>query len=226
MIETSSIGTSMAVVGQKKSTPFRNPRKSGGSPSGVSEPPTLATRKMKKTIVWTLCRRQALALMIGRISSIAAPVVPIQLASTVPSSRMPVLTAGEPTSLPVSLMPPATVNRDSSRMMNGMYSRRATCSTSNRVSSQPKAMRKGIRKAKAQNADTLPKWWCQNSAASSGNSAIDSRMPTKGTIQTRLSCPPSRCGAPAPAAMATVGNADAAAIDRAAIQRMPIPRDP
>ena len=34
---------------QKKGTPCRKPRKSGGSPSGVSEPPTLATRKMKKT---------------------------------------------------------------------------------------------------------------------------------------------------------------------------------
>ena len=54
MMETSSIGTSMASVGQKKSTPFRNPRNSGGSPSGVSEPPIFATRKMKNTMVWTL----------------------------------------------------------------------------------------------------------------------------------------------------------------------------
>ena len=38
----------MCSVVQKKETPFRKPRKSGGSPKGVSAPPTLATRKMKK----------------------------------------------------------------------------------------------------------------------------------------------------------------------------------
>ena len=91
------------------------------------------------------------------MSSIAAPVVPIQLASTVPSSRMPVLTTGVPTSRPVSRMPPATVNNDKSRMMKGMYSSSATCSTSNRVSCQPNTTRKGSRKASAQKADTLPK---------------------------------------------------------------------
>ena len=34
---------------QKKGTPWRYPRNSGGSPSGVSSPPRLETRKMKKT---------------------------------------------------------------------------------------------------------------------------------------------------------------------------------
>ena len=37
---------------QKKGTPARKPRKSGGSPSGVRAPPTLATSEMKKTTVW------------------------------------------------------------------------------------------------------------------------------------------------------------------------------
>ena len=41
--------TGRSFIVQKKSTPFRNPRNNGGSPSGVSEPPMLATRKMKKT---------------------------------------------------------------------------------------------------------------------------------------------------------------------------------
>ena len=45
-----SIGKNIAVVVQKKSTPFKNPRNKGGSPSGVSEPPILATKKMKKTM--------------------------------------------------------------------------------------------------------------------------------------------------------------------------------
>ena len=38
-------------VVQKKSTPFKKPRKSGGSPRGVSEPPIFATRNIKKTIM-------------------------------------------------------------------------------------------------------------------------------------------------------------------------------
>ena len=36
---------------QKNGTPWRNPRNSGGSPRGVSEPPILLTRKMKKTMI-------------------------------------------------------------------------------------------------------------------------------------------------------------------------------
>ena len=99
----------MWVVGQKKLTPLRKPRNSGGSPSGVSEPPTLATRKMKKTMVWTLWRRFSLALMIGRINSMAAPVVPIQLAISVPMASIAVLTTGLPFRLPVTRTPPATV---------------------------------------------------------------------------------------------------------------------
>ena len=77
-----SIGASSAFVVQKKSTPFRNPRNSGGSPSGVSAPPMLPTRKMKKTTTCVRCRRASLARSSGRIISIDAPVVPITLAST------------------------------------------------------------------------------------------------------------------------------------------------
>ena len=43
---------------QKNGTPCRKPRNSGGSPSGVSRPPMFATRKMKNTKTWALCRRQ------------------------------------------------------------------------------------------------------------------------------------------------------------------------
>ena len=56
----------------------------GGSPSGVKEPPILATRKIKKTIMWTFFFLNWLALINGRINSMAAPVVPIQLANKVP----------------------------------------------------------------------------------------------------------------------------------------------
>ena len=48
------LAAQMSGVVQKKSTPCRKPRNSGGSPSGVSEPPMLETRKMKNTTTWAL----------------------------------------------------------------------------------------------------------------------------------------------------------------------------
>jgi hypothetical protein len=45
------IGISIALVVQKKETPFKNPRNKGGSPNGVNEPPIFATRNIKNTIV-------------------------------------------------------------------------------------------------------------------------------------------------------------------------------
>ena len=44
------MGINMADVVQKKSTPFRKPKKRGGSPKGVNEPPIFATRNIKKMI--------------------------------------------------------------------------------------------------------------------------------------------------------------------------------
>ena len=96
------------------------PRNSGGSPSGVSAPPILATRKMKKMITCCLWVRQALARMIGRMSNMAAPVVPTQLASTVPTSNKAVFTMGVPTRRPLSTMPPLMVNRPHKTIMKGM----------------------------------------------------------------------------------------------------------
>ena len=69
---------------QKKSTPCRKPTNSGGSPSGVSAPPTLATRMMKNTMAWTRWRRCSTARRNGRIRIMAAPVVPTKLAIPVP----------------------------------------------------------------------------------------------------------------------------------------------
>ena len=68
----------MLVTVQKNGTPRRKPRNSGGSPMGVSAPPTLDTMKMKK-MMWYAFSRPALSRMNGRISSIDAPVVPIKL---------------------------------------------------------------------------------------------------------------------------------------------------
>ena len=111
---------------QKKLTPFRNPRNSGGSPKGVNDPPILATRKIKKTIVCTLCCRFALARIIGLINNIAAPVVPIQLAKNVPTNISAKLVMGLPTREPVKRTPPEIVNNANRRIMNGMYSNNET----------------------------------------------------------------------------------------------------
>ena len=96
------IGSNMAFVVQKKSTPFRKPRNNGGSPRGVNDPPMFATKKIKNTTMCTLCFRSLLALSRGLIKSMAAPVVPIQLANNVPTNIIAVLIMGVPTSDPVN----------------------------------------------------------------------------------------------------------------------------
>jgi len=70
---------------QKNGTPLRYPRKSGGSPIGVSAPPMLETRKMKKTM-WIPVMRYRFMRIQGRISTMEAPVVPMRLASTAPAA--------------------------------------------------------------------------------------------------------------------------------------------
>ena len=96
------IGINIALVVQKKSTPLRKPRNNGGSPSGVSEPPIFATKNIKNTTICTLCFLSLLALRRGLIRSIAAPVVPIQLASIVPTKIIAVFMIGVPTNDPVN----------------------------------------------------------------------------------------------------------------------------
>ena len=59
------------------------------------------------------------ALIIGRISTIEAPVVPRKLADKVPKASIAVLVAGVPTRFPPTRMPPATTNSANSRMMKG-----------------------------------------------------------------------------------------------------------
>ena len=118
--ERQSVFRKRCLVVQKKLTPLRKPRKSGGSPKGVREPPMLATRKMKNTTECTRYLRWALARSRGRISSMAAPVVPIQLARAVPTASSAVFTAGVPTREPLRRTPPATVNSAKSRTIKGM----------------------------------------------------------------------------------------------------------
>ena len=67
----------------------------------------------------------------------AAPVVPMNDANTVPMARMPVFSAGVPTSEPLIRTPPEMVNRANSRMMNGRYSCATVSHARNEVVPQP-----------------------------------------------------------------------------------------
>ena len=50
-IDIKIMGYNMADVVQKKSTPFKKPKKRGGSPKGVKEPPIFATKNIKNTTI-------------------------------------------------------------------------------------------------------------------------------------------------------------------------------
>ncbi|MNV43354.1 hypothetical protein D3C71_1350650 [compost metagenome] len=190
-----SVSWKMWLTVQKKSTPFKKPRNSGGSPSGVSEPPALDTMKMKNTTTCATCLRLSLARIRGRISSMDAPVVPMKLASTAPMARMVVLSPGLPCRLPRMKIPPATVNSAVSRITNGMYSATSACTRLTPAMPGPNVMANGTRNASPQAAATLPKWWCQKIGARSGMRAIDSRMPANGTPQRTDSVLPSMSAA-------------------------------
>src|SRR5512145_1638367 len=104
---------------QKNGTWCRKPKNSGGSPRGVSEPPMLLTRKMKKTTTWALCRRHEIARNNGRTSTIDAPVVPMKDASNVPDAMINVFWRGDPSNVPVSRIPDDTVYSAHNRMIKG-----------------------------------------------------------------------------------------------------------
>ena len=125
-----SIGVSKCTVVQKKSTPFKKPKNKGGSPSGVNAPPIFATKNIKNIIICVLCFRNLFALIKGRISNIAAPVVPIQEANKKPIKRNKEFILGVPTKLPFILMPPEITKRAPISIINGMYSSNTTCNSS------------------------------------------------------------------------------------------------
>ena len=119
---TKIISKNKFVVVQKNPTPCKKPRNNGGSPRGVKAPPTLATKKMKKITTCFFDVRHSFALNNGLINSMAAPVVPIQLANKVPTTKKHIFTIGLPRKEPLILTPPEIVKRASNRIMNGMYS--------------------------------------------------------------------------------------------------------
>ncbi len=95
--------------------------KRGGSPIGVSAPPTLDTMKMKKT-TWNALIRTLFIRIHGRISTIEAPVVPMKLAATAPTARKTTFASGVAPPLTLRWIPPATTKREPIRAMNEMYS--------------------------------------------------------------------------------------------------------
>src|SRR4030042_4676005 len=105
---------------QKKGTPWRKPRKRGGSPKGVREPPILATKKIKKQITCAFFLREALARKTGRIIIIDAPVVPTHDAINVPTAKRTVFVIGFPLKVPLRTIPPAIVNKAQSIIIKGM----------------------------------------------------------------------------------------------------------
>src|SRR5262249_49561733 len=86
------IGQQFAATHQN-GTPLRKPRKRGGSPMGVKLPPTLETRKIKKTIWWAV-RRYLFIRSQGRMSSMEAPVVPRRFEASAPTKRKRTLALG------------------------------------------------------------------------------------------------------------------------------------
>lgn len=86
------------------------PMSNGGSPSGVSRPPALATTRMKKGTRCEVCSRSELVRKSGRISSMLAPVVPITLAKTAPMVSQATLVAGVASTSVVTWMPLVVMN--------------------------------------------------------------------------------------------------------------------
>ena len=61
----------------------------------------LHTMKMVKMTMWRVCLRSELARRIGRMSTMAAPVVPMTFARIAPTNRKATLVRGVPSRLPV-----------------------------------------------------------------------------------------------------------------------------
>ena len=81
-------------------------------------PPTFDTTKMKNTTVCVTRVRSLFVCSSARTSSIEAPVVPTNEASTPPSARNAVLVAGVATRSPRNRMPPEITNSPASRTTN------------------------------------------------------------------------------------------------------------
>ena len=164
---------------QVNGTPRRKPMNSGGSPSGVSMPPLLAITRIAKITVCTLCLRSSLMLSSGRISSIAAPVVPMKDATTPPIAITIMLLRGVARMSPARKSPPDTTKSAKSSRMNCTYSKTA-CPTRAGLSTIAHQMATGMPRPSA-----MISWNFQSSqrcavAGISGSNAMQSSMITNG----------------------------------------------
>ena len=182
-IFTRRIGVSWNV--HAKGTPRWNPMKSGGSPSGVRHPPIFATRKIRKTMMCETCRRHALMRIKGRMSSIAAPVVPIQLAISVPTRRISAFVFGVPARRPSTMMPPAVAKRPNKSMMKGTKSSSTASRKRSSPSCQPYIYENGTRNATLQNRATHFSFFRHHRPFTKGTRATERSNATKGMILQR-----------------------------------------
>src|SRR5436189_1711992 len=117
---TTQIGQ-QCVATHQKGTSLRYPRNKGGSPTGVKQPPTLETMKIKKT-TWCPVSRYLFMRNHGRMSSIEAPVVPSRFEIKAPVRRNNTLTAGVDSPFTVIWIPPEIINKEPMRQMKLTYS--------------------------------------------------------------------------------------------------------
>ena len=179
---------------QKKSTPLRKPRNSGGSPSGVSPPPTLATRKMKNTTTWALCRRLSLAQQRadqqhGRARGAH------HRGQQRAQGEQPGVEPGR--TVQVALHQDAAGDGEQRQQQHdeGQVFGEQHVHAHGQGRVGPKLAMKGARNSNVQPAVILPKWWCQKSPAMIGSSAMLSRMPANGSAQSRPRLAPSTSAA-------------------------------
>ena len=138
-----SMGSSMASNVQRKSTPLRKPRKSGGSPSGVSEPPIFETRKIKNTNTWTLCRRVLVGADHRADQHHRSAGRAEKLADKVPAASIAVLVPGVPTKIAADADAAGHHEQRERRRMNGRYSSSTVCKSARDGRRQPEGERRG-----------------------------------------------------------------------------------
>ena len=103
---------------------------------GSKQPPQLQTAKMKKMTVCLTCFRSRFVSSNGRISNMAAPVVPTKLAMVAPIPMKATLVEGRATKSPSMRTPPVMVYKLNSSTINGMYSSSMAFSSTTRAVSK------------------------------------------------------------------------------------------
>jgi hypothetical protein len=154
------------------------------------------------------CMRLSLARISGRISSIDAPVVPMTLASTAPIARIAVFSPGCRAGCRGC---DATRHGEQRREQDDEGDVLLQQRMHELSAGQREAVHRGERQQESQRpaGRDLAVVVCQKLGASSGNNAIDSRMPANGTPHSAESWPPLNSAAEASAGSSSNGSAAA-----------------